>query len=129
MTKQELAYAQFANLYDFSYYAQPDGSDKSVIFIYSPKRMYEQDKSKWIEPIRFEAESLEKAFNYAFTMEGLIKVAYYEFRKMIGDIKQFQIDSWSKVKPPTHFWSIGEERWKCLEEVIEQEKQAKYATV
>ena len=119
----ELSYKEFSNRFDFEWYAQPDGGTKSVIFSYVPKGMYSFDKKEWRQPIRFEAESLEKAFNYAFLKEDIIKTA------VIGKITPFKIDSWNKVENPTTFWSIGSKCWKVLAEVLEQEKKMKYATV
>ncbi len=121
MTPQEQSYASFANRFDFEYYAQPDNGTKSVIFSYVPKGMYNEPREDWQQPAKFEAESLEKAFNYAFSLEGLIKVPYEQRREVFGKIQQFQIDAWNKVAQPTKFFSLQDNCWKNLADVLEAE--------
>lgn len=128
----ELSYKEFSNRFDFEWYAQPDGGTKSVIFSYVPKGMYSLDKKEWRQPIRFEAESLEKAFNYASQNEKVVDFGwkpYGGYADIFGKITPFKIDAWNKVENPTTFWSIGSKCWKVLAEVLEQEKKQKYATV
>ena len=129
MLDVELSYKEFSNRFDFEWYAQPDSGTKSVIFSYVPKGMYQLDKKEWRQPIRVEAESLEKAFNHAFFLEGVIKVSLADRTKVYGKITPFKIDAWNKVENPTTFWSIGSKCWKVLADVLEQEKKMKYATV
>lgn len=122
MTKQELAYAQFANLFDFEYYAQPDGGAKSVIFAYLPKSMYVKDQEEWIEPRRFEASSLEKAFNYAFSLEGLIEVPVSDRRAKFGLIRRFNRKAWEELEYKKEFFSLQGNCWKKLSDVLALEK-------
>ena len=125
----ELSYKEFENRFDFEWYAQPDGGKKSVIFSYVPKGMYQLDKKEWKQPVKFEAESLEKAFNYAFFLEGIIKVSLAERTKVYGKITQFKLDAWNKIENPTKFWSVGSKCCKVFADVLEQEKKMKYAAV
>lgn len=118
MTEQELAYAQFANLFIFDWYAQPDGGNKTVIFSYVDKSINSSKK--------FEAESLEKAFNYAFSLEGLIKVPKDEWRAYFGKITAFNHEKWNEQTIPDKIFSIGDNCWKKLSDLLEIEKQLKY---
>lgn len=134
-TTQELAYASFANRFDFEWYAQPDGGAKSVIFSYVPKGMYDLEKEYWNQPTKFEAETLEKAFNYAFSLEGVLKVPYEVRRQTFGHIKQFQIDAWNRVEQPKKFFSLTDKCWKVLSDVLDAEakendlKRLRYAVL
>lgn len=129
MTQQELAFATFNNLFSYEWYAQPDNGNKTVIFSYVEKAMFRKPKEEWTPNKRFEAESLEKAFNYAFSIEGLIKVHHSDFRSNFGIIKPFNHDKWNEQTIPEKFFSVQDNCWKNLADVLEQEKQARYATV
>lgn len=114
MTNNELAFKTFENLFYYEWYAQADGGNKTVIFLYSRKGDYRNTT-------RFEAESLEKAFNCAMSNEGLIP------KHNIGKIMPFDVEAWNKLDEVDRFYSIGDKCWKSLSECMELERQQKYA--
>lgn len=107
MTREELNYRSFENRFEYSYLCQPDGGSKSVIFSYVPKGMYELDRDLWLPTTRFEAESLEKAFNYAFHLEGISVVSNRDRNVVFGEIKPFQSEAWNTVIPATHYTTVN----------------------
>ena len=112
----ELAFAAFENLYFYDWYAQPDGGCRSVIFSFSPKSMSEK-------VIKIEAESLEKAFNYALIKTGCIYVDS-DYFDLVGVIRRFSHENWNQLVYPDSFWSLQDNCWKNLKEVLEAEKYA-----
>lgn len=115
---QEEAFKQFEKEYTYSYFAQEDGGSKSVIFSFIPKGQYSKSEEDWIPEIKFEAKSLELAFNYAFMKCGYTMYCEYE----VGIIKRFSIDKWSQIEKPTHFWSLQDNCLKNLADVLEKER-------
>jgi len=114
ITKEEIAFKKFESKYRYDWYAQPDGGDKTVIFSYYPKGQYLSNKLDYEPPTKFEAESLQQAFNYAFAKEGLIRSDYKTLWEMGGKITGFNSGNWSKIHPVTHYFSIGEQKWKPM---------------
>lgn len=111
MTNQEIAFKEFESKYRYDWYAQPEGGEKTVIFSYYPKGQYSSDKGDYQQPIKFEAESLEYAFNYAFVKEGLTPMTHY-----YGKITDFNVAKWAMIHPVTRYFSIGEQKWKKMPE-------------
>jgi len=128
MTAQELAFKKFDKLFSYEWYAQEDGGNKTVIFSYVEKAMFRKPKEEWKGNKRFEAESLEKAFNYAFSNEGLIEVEHGNYRSMFGKITAFDHEKWNEQVFADKFWSVGDKCWKSLKQVVEAEKRKKYET-
>ena len=119
MTPSELAFAAFENLYCYQWSAQPDGGNKSVIF--------ELESKVGNDDLRvFEASSLEKAFNYAFSITGLMKFSRDSWRESFGVIKNFNHDAWNKQEYQTRFFSIGDMCWKELSDVLRIEEEMKF---
>ena len=119
MTHSE-AFALFEKNYNYEWYAQPDGGNRTVIFSYIPKNQYNKPKEEWERVVKFEAESLERAFNYAFVRCGYI---YYDpFNENVGAIKPFDIKRWGAHYYPETFFSIQDNCWKNLAEEIEKER-------
>lgn len=100
----EQLFSQFDKKYSYSYLAQEDGGNKSVIFSFYPKGMYERPKETWIDEVRFETDTLEQAFKAAFYYAGLSHERVLTSR--------FNVENWSKIDRITKYYSIGDKRWK-----------------
>ena len=116
MTKLEQAYKEFEKEYSYDYQAQPDNGTRSVIFSYWKER---EDGSMMFR--KFEAPTLEKAFNYALMVVGLFPTDIHNGLNK-GDIKPYDTEKWYEQTKPTHYFSIGEQKWKNLAEELEKER-------
>ena len=122
MTNVE-AFSLFEKEYSYDYLAQPDLGERTVIFSFYPKNQYRtKPRSEWIPEIKFEAESLEKAFLYAFMKCGYQMLGEYDF----GTIFPFDKEQWEKQVFATEFWSLQDKCWKtvvpCEENVVIKRK-------
>jgi hypothetical protein len=118
MTENELVFSRFEDLYHYDWYANPDGDKRTVIFSFIEKTMDRNDRV-----IKFEAQALEQAFNYAFRVAGLKKFDPDNWKIDFGYIEKFNLDKWSEVTFRDKFWSLGDKCWKSLAEVLEKEAE------
>lgn len=119
MTKEEKAFEEFEKKYNYDWYAQPDGGSKTVVFTYYEKGMY-LNGSNYEPPVKFEAESLEKAFNYAFFIEKLVDIPANEYWDAVGSIRKFNINKWSIIDQPKYY-TTASGVVKCLKDVLDAE--------
>jgi hypothetical protein len=125
LNKNEMAYAEFCNLFSYSYYAQEDGGTKSVIFTYYPKGLFERDEVNGEQIIKFEADSLEKAFNFAFSRSGVAKYPREQWNDLFGKIRKFDAEAFGEQVLPDMFFSIGDKKWKSLAACLKAEEEIK----
>lgn len=115
MTREEIEFKSFENRFEYSYLAQPDGGSRSVIFSYKLHGA--------IDLIgRFEAQSLEKAFNYAMYLEGILKVSYQDRATMIGKINEFSSTNWNTITLP-EYYTTASGIIKNLQDELDKEAQ------
>ena len=124
MTEQELAFKEFSRFYSFDWYAQPDGGNRTVIFSFIHKSAFNGNTEEVLH--KFEAQSLEKAFNYAFHLSGLINFVDKDWFKNFGVIRKFNLEAWNKQVYETRFWSIQDGCWKDLNVVLANEAKNEY---
>ena len=120
-----MAYAEFCNRFSYSYYCQEDGGTKSVIFTYYPKGLFDHEEVDGEQIIKFEADSLEKAFNFAFSRSGVLRYPREQWLELFGKIRKFDVEEYNKVYVPDMFFSIGEQKWKSLAACLKAEEELK----
>lgn len=125
LNKNEMAYAEFANRFSYSYYAQPCGGTKSVIFTYFPKGLFDREEVDGEQIIKFEADSLEKAFNFAFSRSGVLRYPREQWLELFGKIRKFDVEAFNEQVSPGMFFSIGEQKWKSLAACLKAEEEVK----
>ena len=125
LNKNEMAYAEFCNLFSYLYYAQEDGGTRSVIFTYYPKGLFDQEDVNGEQIIKFEADSLEKAFNFAFSRSGVAKYPRAQWNDLFGKIRKFDAEAFGEQVVPDMFFSIGEQKWKSLAACLKAEEDLK----
>lgn len=124
MTEQELAFKEFGRFYSYDWYAQPDGGNRSVIFSFIHKSAFNGNTDEVLH--KFEASSLEKAFNYAFHLAGLLEFYENMWFYNFGVIRKFNVEAWNKNTYENRFWSIQDGCWKDLNVVLANEAKNKY---
>ena len=118
-------FRQFEKNYTYEYMAQHDGGDKSVIFRFYPKDQYRRfAKEDWVDPVVFEADSLDMAYNAAFLITDALADQHTTFEYLItcGVIDRFDQEAWEQKHYPEKFWSLQDKCWKNLADVIAHEQ-------
>jgi len=111
MTPQEHFYNEFAAKYSYDYQANEDGAKSTVIFSF-------WQKSNPIDTfVKYEAKTLEKAFNHALVSTGIVRrIGCYILNS--GDITRFNHEKWNEQTEKDMFFSIQDQCMKSKKEMI-----------